>query len=322
MLGKLIKQTSDQLFRLVNRDKSPASLESDVVVKTGRFIARGISHVGCVRTNNEDNILLLALDEDCVLAAVADGVGGQDAGEVASGLACLTVKKIVEDGGIQSLGYDPEAITGVLTVMVHEAHRAIGLDARKHPERHRMACTLTLALLTRNTVVCAHVGDSRLYRMHSDRLEQISTDQTVAVALMESGRITKEEAANHPKRNVLEHALGVEAVDNPIVVQKSSIALNEGDSLLICSDGLTDMVSDEQIAKVLSQTGNSHKQVDLLVGAALEAGGKDNVSVICINQTVKKRPYDSFRSLWSSVNPWIRSWGRSWGRLWRSLWRK
>ena len=285
MLGKLIKQTSDQLFRLVDRVKSPASLESDVVVETGRFIARGFSHVGRVRSDNEDNILLLALDDDCLLAAVADGVGGQDAGEVASGLACLTVKKIVKDGGIQSLGYDPEAITGVLTVMVHEAHRAIGLDARKHPERHRMACTLTLALLTRNTVVYAHVGDSRLYRMHSDRLQQISTDQTVAVALMESGRITREEAANHPKRNVLEHALGLESVDNPLVVQKGSVALNEGDGLLVCSDGLTDMVPDEQIAMLLRQTGNSRKQVDLLINAALEAGGKDNVSVICINQT-------------------------------------
>ncbi|MGM0472106.1 MAG: Stp1/IreP family PP2C-type Ser/Thr phosphatase [Bacillota bacterium] len=225
-----------------------------------------VSDVGKVRDENEDSYLKLITD-DYGLFAVADGMGGHNAGEVASTLAVDTLK---------AYNFTIGQLTTDLETAVKRANRQILQAAKENPKYQGMGTTLTAALLTSQQVYIGHVGDSRAYLFRAGELIQLTEDHSLVNQLLESGEITEQEARNHPQRNLLLQALGTaEDIEVDIISQQ----IKEDDLFLLCSDGLTDLLSDQEIAKVLDPTGKLQQQADQLVQLAKQAGGYDNITV-------------------------------------------
>ncbi len=268
--------------------KTLAGLSSSKVITCGELSAYGTTHLGRVRTNNEDSYVILPVAHERLLVAVMDGVGGQNAGEVASSIAAGCITNIVDKGVFDGLTEDASTWSSALQAMAFKAHRAIAVDARDNEEQRKgMACTLTIALVGSHAFAFTQVGDSRLYKHANGQLAQVSRDQTVTNALIESGRLNLEDALHHPDRNKLEFALGLESADNPLQPEEGFGALAPGDSLLLCSDGLTDMVEDTFINKQFNGGGNSLAVTHALVKKALSEGGKDNITVITVQRSKK-----------------------------------
>lgn len=245
-----------------------------------RMQSVALTHVGFVRQNNEDAYFMAPLQgwSGAQLLLVADGVGGKDYGELASSITVDTLLNL-NDSGKLAAAKEPAMADLVLSMAALRAHKAIMAHAQAHPECRGMACTLTLVLATPGECVLIQVGDSRCY-LYSDKLIQQSEDQTIAALLAQHGRITNEEAAIHPDRNVLHQALGVEAVNEPLQPVVSRFKWTPGDIVLLCSDGLTDMVNHEVIANTLAQSVNLELKAEQLVQLALDGGGRDNVTLI------------------------------------------
>ena len=278
-----VKKLGSRSLQVVRNAMSSVDLnhfQSPISLTNGSLLVYGNTNVGCVRTNNEDSLLIMPLDSGSALLALADGVGGQNCGEVASGIACQTIAGYVEEGVFNGITNNSDSCTGILTVITHEAHRAIAINARDNTQRRGMACTLTLAMVTPTTVIFNQVGDSRLYLLARGALSQKTRDQTITNALLDDGRITAEQARDHSRRNVLEHALGLESDDHPLVPGKGRFDFNPGDQLMLCSHGLSDFVDDECIEKIMQNSSDPHECVQRLIDEALQAGGRDNVTVI------------------------------------------
>ena len=227
--------------------------------------AAGLTDTGRKRRQNEDAFIC-----DPPLFAVADGMGGAQAGELASRLAAAAI----EEGG---LGLDgEEAVVGV----IRTANARIFERALQDPAVAGMGTTATVALVDEHAgrLTLAHVGDSRAYRFRDGSLEQLTTDHSLVGELVRSGRLTEAEAAVHPHRSVITRALGTEA---EVEVDARTIDLAAGDLVLLCSDGLSAMVRDDEIVRVLGAAGGDpHLAAEALVRAANEAGGEDNVTVV------------------------------------------
>jgi serine/threonine protein phosphatase PrpC len=202
------------------------------------------------------------------LFAVADGMGGHQGGEVASRLALETLKGVAES---------PDA---GLADVVREANRVVFRKAAQDPGLAGMGTTLTAVLAADGGVRLAHVGDSRAYLMRDGRMKQLTKDHTVVQRLVDEGRLTQIEAGMHPQRSILTNALGV---DEEIRVDEDTLELRPGDRLLLCSDGLTGMIDDDQIREVLGANEDPQAACDALVDAANEAGGQDNVTAVVID---------------------------------------
>jgi PPM family protein phosphatase len=237
--------------------------------------------VGRVRGNNEDAV---AEDPDLGLLVLADGMGGYNAGEIASGLAIATILDTarrqlptLRNGQLNpDSGYSVEA--EALREAVTLAHRTIHQVAQSQPQCAGMGTTVVSALFHDDRVSIAYVGDSRLYRWRGGQLEQITRDHSLLEELIARGHYSREDATRLVRRNIVTRALGVES---KIAVDLLEDTVEVGDLFLACSDGLNDMVPDSEIARILGQQGPSlEATVDALVEAALEAGGRDNVSVI------------------------------------------
>jgi PPM family protein phosphatase len=223
-----------------------------------------LSDVGRLREGNEDSMLV-----DPPLFVVADGMGGAQAGEVASGLAVETLGEMPPDDG---------NVEVELTEAIGEANRRIHDKAQEDRELSGMGTTLTAAFVHDGKVTLGHVGDSRAYRFRDGALEQLTTDHSLVGELVRTGRLTEAEAAVHPHRSVITRALGTEA---DVEVDTLTIDLRAGDLVLICSDGLSAMVRDEEIVLLLEQAGaDPHAAAEALVAAANRAGGEDNVTVV------------------------------------------
>ncbi len=235
---------------------------------------------------NEDTILVTQgivpstsaspLPKPFALLIVADGVGGQAHGQEASRLAVQSLAKYVS-GSLGSQQMKPEAFLPLLTAGVQYANQLVYQHNRE--QRDHMGTTLTAALVMDTTAYVAHVGDSRLYLYHEPTgLAQITRDHTVVASLVAAGIIASEDIYTHPMRNRIYRSLGDKAT---VEVDGSAVPLAAGDLLLLCSDGLWEMVRDQQIAAILT-TPRSHpsKTAHALVQAALAGGGEDNVSVI------------------------------------------
>lgn len=237
--------------------------------------AYGKSHVGLVRTTNEDSFLL----DLPSLFVVADGMGGHAAGEIASRLAVDTFVGFVR----ANIG----GMDGPLKVM-HQAFKRANTviydQSQAYPEYQGMGTTMTAVYVTGGQAYWVHAGDSRLYLIHKAQLIQITEDHSLVGELVRSHSITKEEALVHPQRNILTRALGTsEYVD----IDTGSLALEDQDLLLLCTDGLTNMMRDDDILKILtSGLGNQDRGVDHcvdeLIGQANLAGGLDNITAILI----------------------------------------
>ncbi|MEP6758150.1 MAG: Stp1/IreP family PP2C-type Ser/Thr phosphatase [Actinomycetota bacterium] len=228
-------------------------------------IAAGVAtDVGRVRQGNEDAFVV-----EPPLYAVADGMGGARAGEVASQLALATITEM-EKAGSSSLEDE-----------VREANRIVFTRAGEDERYAGMGTTLTAVLASPEAIHLAHVGDSRAYLLRAGTLRQLTRDHTLVERMVQAGEITPDEADVHPHRNVLLRALGTEP---KVDVDADDVGLLEGDRILLCSDGLTTMVTEDQILAILAATGGQPQDAaDRLVRAANRAGGIDNITVIVLD---------------------------------------
>lgn len=244
----------------------------------------GASHVGKVRKNNEDTFWHAKLPsaEHCQFAMVSDGVGGKDYGEIASDTAKQVFQEIVNDNKLAH-AVDETTRTAMLDMSARRAHQEIAKLGQQNKDYAGMACTLIAVLADPNCVGWVNVGDSRLYHYSQSSLTQVSADQTIAQTMLNDGRIKKEDLATHPDRNTLLYCLGVEAINQPVAPDSNLLNWQVGDKLLLCSDGLSDMVDSEGIARFLEN--NPQNATERLIEAALEAGGKDNITVIILENS-------------------------------------
>jgi protein phosphatase len=240
--------------------------------------------VGQVRENNEDNIRLWTGD-GFVLAVVADGMGGAAAGEEASRIAVEAIQNGLAEReyGKQSVPEKPseDMLTEKMRAVIRQANLSIMQRAAKEPEMRGMGTTVTLALVRGTDVLVAHVGDSRAYLVSSldSEITQITSDHSFVEALVAAGHITREQADEHPMKNVLYRALGqTEDVD----VDLFHTHLQVGDRLVLCSDGLTRHVKPHEIARLALDDDNPELSSQKLIDLANERGGEDNVSVIVV----------------------------------------
>jgi len=232
------------------------------------------THIGLVRELNEDSHLALP---KLGLWVIADGMGGHEAGEVASGIAIREIARSIEQGM-------------PLAEAIETAHRAIQTAALQGEGAANMGSTVVAAKLDGLCYEIAWVGDSRAY-LWNGTLHQLTTDHSYVQMLLNAGLITESEIPGHPSRNIISQALGAGGADKVnIKVDLVSGELGESDSLLLCSDGLSGEVADDSIATILSETTGNQARVDRLIAAALEAGGKDNVTVIVLTPQQPKSP--------------------------------
>ena len=221
--------------------------------------------IGRVRRQNEDAAWM---DESRGVFAVADGMGGHLAGEVASSMAMDAVRELA--------GSDARPGIGAMRSAVQRAHNAILAHAGTHRECAGMGTTLSLMWRAGRFMYIAHVGDSRIYRLRDGSLEQITQDHSLVADLVRAGLITAEEARRHPRRNIITRALGTQGDNTPDLLAADN---RPGDLWLLCTDGLTGMVSDDEIERTLLSLP-LEEAADRLLGLALEAGGSDNVTLI------------------------------------------
>jgi protein phosphatase len=227
--------------------------------------------VGRVRTGNEDSYFV-----DSPLFVIADGMGGHAAGDIAS----ATAVEVIQNSRADINAEDP----ATLSTAVREANRAIWAKSSNDPTLSGMGTTCTMILVDGNRAEVAHVGDSRAYLFHDGELRQITDDHTLVGRLVREGKLQPEEAARHPQRSMITRALGV---DEDVEVDQFSLDLSEGDRLMICSDGLSGMVSEDEMASLLQQVSDPQSVADQLVDQANEAGGEDNITVIVVDVGVE-----------------------------------
>jgi protein phosphatase len=231
--------------------------------------------VGLVRTLNEDSVAWITPGDEDVgarrgsLALVADGMGGHAAGEVASAIAADVVREIYYDLD----GPVPDVLASAFTV----ANRAILEYAEAHPECKGMGTTCTVLAFRDQQAWLGHIGDSRAYLLRDHTLTQLSRDQTLVAKLVSEGTLTAEQALHSPVHNVILQALGASAQIKPLIAAKG-IKLYSGDVLVLCSDGVSNMVSDDKIAATAARLP-PQEACDALIEAALAAGGHDNASL-------------------------------------------
>lgn len=223
-----------------------------------------LSHPGRRRRHNEDAYVVQP-----PLFAVADGMGGAKAGEVASGLAASAVQES-GDGG--------EGGEARVAALIEEANRRVFRRASEDREASGMGTTMTVALVEGDSVAIGHVGDSRAYLIRDGQLDQLTDDHSLVAELVRSGKLTPEEAETHPQRSVITRALGTEA---DVDVDTFLIPVAPGDLFLLCSDGLTSMVDDETILSAVEQNRPNLQEVaKALINAANRGGGEDNITVV------------------------------------------
>ena len=223
--------------------------------------------VGCVREHNEDSLVVAP-----PLYVVCDGMGGHAAGEVASEIAVDVIAEAAPD----------HANASALGQAVEEANLAIIKAAREGVGRAGMGCTCTAAILEKDRLVIAQVGDSRAYLLHRGKLQQLTRDHSLVADLIEAGQITEAEARVHPQRSVITRALGSDPRTAPDLFE---ISVEAGDRLLLCSDGLSTMLEDDQIEKILASADDPQRCAAQLVNEAIGRGGYDNVTVIVVDIT-------------------------------------
>ncbi len=253
------------------------------------LLVYALSDVGNVRDNNEDSFLVVdtlseegfelptireyPLDNTCLVLMVSDGMGGAAAGEIASALAVRTIAE--EMSGSPLPGRDQ--IEQKLTESLHKANRVIAEQSIKQPELQGMGSTATTAAILTNEVFIAQVGDSRAYLIHENNITQLTTDQSLVNQLVEAGKITEEEAATHPRRNVILQALGNQH-ELDVVITRCSV--QAGDYLLLCSDGLTGQATKEEIKEIVLKSTDLQEACRTMVALVNQRGGHDNITVI------------------------------------------
>jgi protein phosphatase len=230
---------------------------------------------GRARNNNEDSV---AIDEPSSLIVLADGMGGYNAGEVASGMATSFIKtelgRWLQEASSTASDTD---VRRAMDICVDNANRAIFNAANSNPQYAGMGTTLVVGVFREGRLLMGHVGDSRGYRLRGGRLTQITHDHSLLQEQIDAGLITVEQAAFSANKNLVTRAVGVE---DTVLLETHMHDLMPGDVYLLCSDGLSDMLDDETIGQLLQANDSLEEAGSALVDAANDAGGKDNISVI------------------------------------------
>lgn len=244
-------------------------------VKRGVEVA-GLSDVGCQRENNEDSFLYWEPSGEAELrlkgrlAVIADGMGGHEGGKEASHLAVETVREVYEHRS----GDDPRA---VLVESLVQAHARIQGFAEKHPVFHGMGTTCTALAIVGGSLFFAHVGDSRLYLFRGSSISRLTRDHSYVGRLVESGLVRPEDAESHPQRHILTAAVGI-GIELAVDAAEQGMTLEQGDELLLCTDGLWSMVTEQELEKAI----HGHSPAECcaaLVKLARERGGPDNITL-------------------------------------------
>lgn len=227
-----------------------------------------ITHTGKVRGVNEDSVL-----ESDGIFAVADGMGGHNAGEVASSMAVELIADYLGTGRDDSSGAQ------LLRESIESVNSKIHEKAASGPEFHDMGTTLTVVYFSDNTALIGNIGDSRAYLFRDGRMERLTRDDSLVARMVDAGIINEAEAGRHPQRNVILKALGVEPHIDFEVTGKE---VRPGDLFLLSTDGLTSLVEDSEIEAVLGGSGDIGKKAKRLLKRALENGGTDNISIVVV----------------------------------------
>lgn len=234
-----------------------------------------ITDPGKVRERNEDSVCICKNDAGEILLIVADGMGGHKNGEIASSIALNLICERFRN--ISSVGNKEDAINWIQST-VSEANVSIFKYVSEHPESQGMGTTIVLSILTPSFLLIGNIGDSSGYIYKNKKLHKITVDHTLVNLLVKSGELTEAEAKNHPKKNVLMKALGS---STNVEMDIFNVELNV-DGIFLCSDGLTNMLDDNQIAKVLCDTNSLKDKLEKLVFKANNRGGNDNISIACL----------------------------------------
>ncbi len=233
------------------------------------------SDVGKVRDMNQDFYYVSKPEDNLQLYIVADGMGGYKGGEIASKLAVETSRKYITNN-FQTVE-TREDILKLIRNAIEYANLTIYEKSKEYADLENMGTTIDICLVIANKVYIGHVGDSRIYRKRKDFFRKLTTDHSYVQKLVNDGTITKEEAYNHPKKNMLIKALGSPNMVDPDVMVKGFL---KDDILLMCSDGLTNMLRDEEIVDVINE--NPTKACNKLVQMANDRGGYDNITAVII----------------------------------------
>lgn len=244
------------------------------------------THTGMVRSHNEDSI---ATDPEIGLAVLADGMGGYNAGEVASGIATALISSETREALVRQPAFEVDAggtlaAARLLRDIIAKTNTSIFHSANSQPQYAGMGTTLVVTLFCNNQLTVAHIGDSRCYRYRGEKLEQITRDHSLLQEQIDSGLLTKEAAKRSQNKNLVTRALGIEP---EVEAEIHTHAVQPGDIYLLCSDGLNDMVEDEDMEMTLAAlSANLPLAAEQLVDMANDNGGRDNVSVVLVR--VKK----------------------------------
>lgn len=237
-----------------------------------------LSDRGKVRQHNEDSVGVFE-NEGGILAIVADGMGGHLAGDVASQMTINTFKALWEQG--KSIDSPSEA-EAWFSEKVVEVNKAVYEHSLSNPECQGMGTTIVGAIVTSGFATIGHIGDSRCYLLNNSGFKQVTQDHSLVNELVRSGQISKEDAEHHPRKNVLLRALGTEQT---VELDVSTIEFEQEDVLLLCSDGLSNKVTDEELQNELLNSQPLSDKANTLVQLANENGGEDNISLVIIKKT-------------------------------------
>lgn len=239
----------------------------------------GKTDIGKKRSSNQDTFAICDLPEGAVLAIVCDGMGGAKAGNVASKTAVEAISRYVERS--YRIGLDYDGAAEILNKAILSANIEVYENSLKNPDLKGMGTTVVAAIATDDFTVIAHLGDSRAYIV-GEQITQITRDHSVVQSLIESGKLTPEEARVHPRKNVITKALGIE---ENVFPENTRCDVAFGETLLLCTDGLTNYVDTEIIKSIISNN-NPEDVVEALVEEANRSGGGDNITALTVSRTL------------------------------------
>ncbi len=247
---------------------------------------------GRARENNEDSV---AFDDVTQVAVLADGMGGYNAGEIASGMATAFIKsemsRWLSEAGKQA---KTKEIRRALEICVDNANRSIFNAANSNSQYQGMGTTLVVAVFQESRLMLGHIGDSRCYRLRSGSFEQITKDHSLLQEQLDAGLLTMEQAATSTYKNLVTRALGV---DDTVLLELNEYEVEPGDLYVLCSDGLSDMVDDVEIASIVERDLTLEQKADELIAVANGHGGRDNISVLLAQVGVGKEKTGLIRRL-------------------------
>ena len=234
---------------------------------------------GMVREHNEDAYRLKLISGRIAYGIVCDGMGGANAGQVASAVATETIAEAIEN--FFKNEKPPYDITSLFRKAIRAANDKVYKLNLSNPALRGMGTTLVMAIVIDNDIFVANVGDSRAYLFFGDAIQQISTDHSAVQELLDQGKISKEEAKNHPQKNIITRAIGVDSV---VEFDYYTYNFNKGDRVLLCTDGLSNYCDEQVLLKMMNENESAVGVVESLVSYANKMGGSDNITALLIKQ--------------------------------------